>query len=448
MKKLISLVIISFSIACSSGFNQQELDQTVQKPVAANQKAESYGEWHASPDNPDKITSDLAQKFIAKEITSKEICIGMNKLDVVDLTLYENQIRDKKINFLFEDCEKELIQKLDQYWEKEKRSLGLPGSSDSSELDSIENQDLESEPVQRFAETPKAKEPIVENENISNEVIVAEQTRNKVSIPDNMVFSKPGVRRFDKIIEVERDVSAGYFAVAGDLPPGQVAFTFDDGPHDLYTHEILKALKDANVRATWFTKGQMVRLYPEVLKDIAKEGHSIGTHTNTHLCQAQKEICRKNNGGKVLTISESIADIAAGHQAVQDVLGWVSPFFRFPYGEGSPELKEFLKVSGTGEFFWNVDSNDWRTYQPDKSPRTSVHVVEDVVKQVKATKRGILLFHDVHKRTAVAMPAILNRLHAEGMQPVVFVPKDKSVLKSSPLIKKANELKLGKTAAK
>jgi peptidoglycan/xylan/chitin deacetylase (PgdA/CDA1 family) len=61
-----------------------------------------------------------------------------------------------------------------------------------------------------------------------------------------------------------------------------VWLTIDDGPHPEDTPELLKLLKQHNVRATFFVIGQRVKKYPELARAILRDGHTIANHTQTH----------------------------------------------------------------------------------------------------------------------------------------------------------------------
>ena len=63
----------------------------------------------------------------------------------------------------------------------------------------------------------------------------------------------------------------------------RIALTFDDGPHPIYTPQMLELLKEEQVPATFFLLGENVELYGDVVKEIAKEGHLIGNHTYHHV---------------------------------------------------------------------------------------------------------------------------------------------------------------------
>jgi peptidoglycan/xylan/chitin deacetylase (PgdA/CDA1 family) len=63
----------------------------------------------------------------------------------------------------------------------------------------------------------------------------------------------------------------------------KVALTFDDGPHPVYTPQILDLLKKNNIKATFFLVGVQAKTYPEIAQRLIAEGHEIGSHTQWHL---------------------------------------------------------------------------------------------------------------------------------------------------------------------
>src|SRR6476620_3929920 len=89
-------------------------------------------------------------------------------------------------------------------------------------------------------------------------------------------------------------VAAGYHSMAPrsqwfgsafcSLPRGakQIALTFDDGPNDPHTLNLLDVLSRHNVPATFFLIGRYVRQRPDIAAEIAKRKHAIGNHTFTH----------------------------------------------------------------------------------------------------------------------------------------------------------------------
>lgn len=225
---------------------------------------------------------------------------------------------------------------------------------------------------------------------------------------------------------VERDLSQGLFLVTGDLEPKQVILTLDDGPHPEYTPTILKSLSAANARATFFHMGRAVKKYGDVVKQVARGGHAIGTHSFTHRCIGSRPNCKSANG-RLLTFEEGVKEIRTAHQAVFDLLGWVDPFFRFPYGESSPELRKYLRENQMAEWFWSTDSEDWKA-QPVEN------IVPRIMKSLEKNRRGIILLHDVQQRTALIMPSLLKELYFNGYRVVTFKSSDPKARTQSKIV--------------
>src|SRR5215471_12595764 len=64
--------------------------------------------------------------------------------------------------------------------------------------------------------------------------------------------------------------------------PGQMALTFDDGPNDPHTLQLLDLLDKHGAKATFFLIGKYVRQRPEIVRAIQQAGHAIGNHTYNH----------------------------------------------------------------------------------------------------------------------------------------------------------------------
>jgi len=90
------------------------------------------------------------------------------------------------------------------------------------------------------------------------------------------------------------------------------------------------------------------------------------------------------------------------------------PFFRFPYGAKSGEEQAFVRKRGNTSFFWNMDSTDWQIRDPHK---LFLHVLAELDR----AHHGIILFHDIHEQTVIALPHVLAELRARNMKTVVFV---------------------------
>lgn len=225
----------------------------------------------------------------------------------------------------------------------------------------------------------------------------------------------------------KRETTNGYYAVTGDVAKKEVILTFDDGP-SIYTESIVKSLNEVNAKAIFFMLGKNVRANPKWVRQIADSGHAIGSHSETHPCLGDSSACSRTNGRR-LSFAEAAAEIRSGHQAIQDVLGWVDPFFRFPYGESSEDLRRFLGEKSVANFYWSIDSEDWRA-------QTNDNLLKNVLTQLDQRGRGILLFHDIQRKTAEIMPALLRALYHRGYSIVLLQSSDENARYNSKLVKR------------
>ncbi|MFD1929338.1 polysaccharide deacetylase family protein [Sporosarcina siberiensis] len=185
-----------------------------------------------------------------------------------------------------------------------------------------------------------------------------------------------------------------------------VYLTFDDGPN-LFTTKNLATLKKYDVESTFFFLGNQMNYYPKIVKNVASEGHYIGSHSITH---DQK---------KVYASSKSfMSEMSSGALMIKKLSSSkdVPKLMRVPYGSKphlTPAMKGELKKEGYKIWDWDVDSNDWK--YSDKQYSEIVKNVQDGVNRAyKAGDRDIVvLLHD-RSQTAIALPQIIEWLKKEG----------------------------------
>jgi peptidoglycan-N-acetylglucosamine deacetylase len=206
-----------------------------------------------------------------------------------------------------------------------------------------------------------------------------------------------------RVAEIDTTGGPWFGSPQGDpafLAQGEVVLTFDDGPVPRYTRPILAALAAQCTKATFFVVGEMVAEYPDALREVAAQGHTIGTHTWTHL------------NLKRLSDEQFKAQIESTFAAAEKAAGQpIAPFFRYPYLSSSPETVSYLQSRNIAQFAIDIDSFDWRT----RSPRS---VIERVMTALERRGRGIILFHDIHASTTQALPELLSLLKAKGFKVV------------------------------
>lgn len=172
----------------------------------------------------------------------------------------------------------------------------------------------------------------------------------------------------------------------------KIALTFDDGPHPYYTEQLLKGLKERNVKATFFIIGKNAEDYPEIVKQIYEDGHLIGNHTYNHTqLTSQNEESFKE-------------EIVKTNEIIKGITGEDTIYVRPPYGSWN---KEFEKELNLFPVLWNIDPLDWCSSD-----------VSCIVNTVcgKAKENGIILMHDQYKTTVTAALKIVDELMEEGYE--------------------------------
>ena len=138
----------------------------------------------------------------------------------------------------------------------------------------------------------------------------------------------------------------GRTLVAGN-DPDELALTYDDGPNDRSTPELLEVLDRYHVKATFFLIGKFVRRQPQLVRKLHGAGHLVGNHTMSHPFLANKPL-------------RFIQDELAGCNALlEDTIGAPVRYFRPPFGARRPAVLRCARELGLVPVQWNVQGNDW-----------------------------------------------------------------------------------------
>ncbi|MFH1169186.1 MAG: polysaccharide deacetylase family protein, partial [Chloroflexota bacterium] len=196
-----------------------------------------------------------------------------------------------------------------------------------------------------------------------------------------------------------------------------VALTFDDGPNEPYTSEILDILASYNIKATFFLIGQNVELYPQTARLIAAEGNVIGNHSYSHLAN------------HALT-EYGARDLIKAQQVIFNVTGVTPHLYCPPHGKKSPWEMYAAKEAGLIEVTWSVSANDQHilAFWGEPSPEAFAREIAS-----RSKPGGIILLHDGYgtshgtaksdtSLTVKALPLIIEQLQAEGYS-FVTVPE-------------------------
>jgi peptidoglycan/xylan/chitin deacetylase (PgdA/CDA1 family) len=242
--------------------------------------------------------------------------------------------------------------------------------------------------------------------------------------------TNPDALGIARVVEIDTTGGPGFgfehFKQLDFLRDKEVVLTFDDGPWPENTPSVLKTLANECTTGIFFSIGKHATYYPEILKQVAAAGHTIGTHTWSHATLTNKK----------LTEDQRKEEIEKGFSAVKWALGAPpAPFFRFPALQHPPEMVTYLGTRNIGIFSCDLDSFDFKA-------RNAQQVIDVTMKKLDKLGKGIILMHDFHKHTAEALPELLRKLKAGGYKvvqvkaktPVQTLPQyDEEVLKDAKL---------------
>src|SRR6185437_11420472 len=248
--------------------------------------------------------------------------------------------------------------------------------------------------------------------------------------PAKAACANPNALGIARVVEIDTTGGPGFgfehFKQLDFLRDHEVVLTFDDGPWPLNTPSVLKTLAEECTTGIFFPIGKHSTYYPEILKQVAAAGHTIGSHTWSHATLTNKK----------LNEDQRKEEIEKGFSAVKWALGAPpSPFFRFPALQHPPEMVTYLGTRNIAMFSCDLDSFDFKARSPKQ-------VIDVTMRKLDKLGKGIILLHDFHKYTAEALPELMQRLKAGGYKVVKMVPKapvqtlpqyDEEILKDTKL---------------
>ena len=223
----------------------------------------------------------------------------------------------------------------------------------------------------------------------------------------------PNALGVSRTVEIDTTGGPGFgfehFKQLDFLRDHEVVLTFDDGPWPTTPH-VLKALAAECVKAIFFPIGKHATYYPEILRQVAAAGHSIGSHTWSH--KDLTSMATKNPEEAKAEIEKAISAVK---WALEDQ-GQAAPFFRFPALRHPPELVTYLGQRNIAIFSTDLDSFDFKMRKPEQ-------VIKSVMARLQKHGKGIVLMHDFQKATAEAVPQLLAELKAGGYKIVHMRPR-------------------------
>jgi peptidoglycan/xylan/chitin deacetylase (PgdA/CDA1 family) len=230
-------------------------------------------------------------------------------------------------------------------------------------------------------------------------------------MPAKRACANPNALGIGRVVEIDTTGGPGFgfehFKQLDFLADKEVVLTFDDGPWPVNTPAVLKALAEECTTGIFFAVGKHATYHPDILRQVAAAGHTVGSHTWSHV----------NLNKKGMTEQQAKDEIEKGFSAVRLALGAApAPFFRFPQLQHPPAMVTYLGTRDVAMFSTDLDSFDFKAANPEK-------IVETVMTKVGKLGKGIILMHDFQKHTAEALPSLLGRLKAGGYKVVQMKAK-------------------------
>jgi peptidoglycan/xylan/chitin deacetylase (PgdA/CDA1 family) len=196
-----------------------------------------------------------------------------------------------------------------------------------------------------------------------------------------------------------------------NIPEKTVVLTFDDGPHYKNTDKILNTLKEYNAKAYFFAIGKNIGKVKngtikldkksKKLQRALDEGHILANHSFSHSVMTK------------LSKAQQQLELANTNLLIKKISGKNVAEFRPPYGAKNQQLVDVAKSEGMRSIMWNIDSMDWATPVPQT-------IVDHVLKELEKKKKGIILFHDIHKQSVQALPLLMTKLKEKGYKVVTL----------------------------
>src|ERR1700720_184616 len=180
--------------------------------------------------------------------------------------------------------------------------------------------------------------------------------------PAKAACANPDAIGIARVVEIDPTGGPGFgfehFKQLDFLRDKEVVLTFDDGPWPVNTPSVLKTLAEECTTGIFFPIGKHATYFPEILKQVAAAGHTIGSHTWSHA----------NLNNKKLTEDQRKEEIEKGFSAVKWALGGGSfaPFFRFPALQHPPEMVTYLGTRNIAIFSCDLDSFDFKASKPQQ----------------------------------------------------------------------------------
>jgi peptidoglycan/xylan/chitin deacetylase (PgdA/CDA1 family) len=193
---------------------------------------------------------------------------------------------------------------------------------------------------------------------------------------------------------LKRGLPRRVFLVDGPATDSAVALTFDDGPHPEHTARILSCLAVADVKATFFFRGDRALRHPDIVRRVMGGGHDIGNHSFSH---------SEPNETSAFALTEELLRTSA---LLEVLTGKKPSLFRPP--KGSLSALKFLAIAATRHTIalWNRDPRDYLGDVEGANARMFA---------MPLNPGDIVLLHDTHPMALTFLPRLIDTVQARGL---------------------------------
>ncbi len=174
--------------------------------------------------------------------------------------------------------------------------------------------------------------------------------------------------------------------------PLRVALTFDDGPHRIYTKNLLDGLRERGVKATFFVVGENIPGNEDLIRQMEADGHLIGNHTYDHA-----DISK-------LSDEENCRELQKTSDLVKEITGHGTAYVRPPFGNWKDTMDCRTSMISVK---WTIDTLDWKS-------KNVTEIMGKVMQQI--SDHDIILMHDYYETSVEAALQIVDRLLEEGCE--------------------------------